>query len=270
MSFSPVVPLSGYAGWSFLKRTMESQKAAFEQNPALKRDEDYFRAKIGSIKTAEALVSDKRLLRVALGAFGLSDDVNNTYFIRKVLEDGTLKVGALANKLADKQYAAFSVAFGFGDYSTPRTQLSDFPDMILKKYRQQEFEVAVGASNSAMRLALFAERELPALADKALSEDGKWFTIMGSPPLRAVFESAFGLPSSFATLDLDRQLSVLKDKARAMFGGDSVSQFADTGQKEKLLRNYLVRSDLPSGELSNMTKGATALQILQQRQFGAL
>ena len=90
MSYTPAIPLSGYAGWAFLKRTMPTQQASFNAAPQNKRDEDYFREKIGTINTAEQLVNDRRLLRVALGAFGLDKDINNKFFIQKVLQDGTL------------------------------------------------------------------------------------------------------------------------------------------------------------------------------------
>lgn len=266
MSFAPVIPLGGYAGWTFLKRTMAAQKTAFQANPATQRDEDYFRQKIGSVHTAEALVSDRRLLKVALGAHGLDADLGNKFFIRKVLEDGTLKTGALANRLADKQYAALSSAFGFGDYNTPRTQLSDFADTILADYRTRQFEAAVGEGNSDMRLALNAERELASLAGKSLSEDGKWFTILGSKALRTVFETAFGLPASFGAIDLDQQVSTMKVKAAALMGDSGVNQFAESAQVEKLLRRFLVRSESAAGGISPLAKGAGALQILSGGQ----
>ena len=111
MTYSPVIPVSGYAGWSFLGRTMAKQTAAFEKSPEIKRDEDYFRANIGKVNTAEELVKDRRLLKVALGAFGLDADMNNKAFIEKMLKEGTLNGSALANKLADKQYLKLTVAF---------------------------------------------------------------------------------------------------------------------------------------------------------------
>ena len=151
MSFAPVVPFGGVAGWTFLKRTLPSQRAAFEAAPANQRDEAYFREKIGKITTAEALVSDRRLLKVALGAFGLEADINNRYFIRKVLEEGTLNADALANKLANKQYEKLSAAFGFA-LGAASTQISGFADKILAQYDARQFETAVGAQNDDMRL----------------------------------------------------------------------------------------------------------------------
>ncbi|MGB8814326.1 MAG: DUF1217 domain-containing protein [Paracoccaceae bacterium] len=244
---------------------MPSQKAAFEAASTLKRDEDYFREKIGSIKTADALVSDRRLLGVALGAFGLDADINNKFFIKKVLQDGTLTTTALSTKLADKQYQAFSAAFGFGDYGIPRTQLSDFADKILGAYKTRQFETAIGDQNSDMRLALNAERELTALAARPISEDSKWFTVMGSAPLRQVFQTAFGLPSSFAAIDLDQQLGTFKEKAEQFLGDPEVGQFIDPSKVDDLVKRFMVRSDT-SGNYSSLTRGAGALQLLQASQ----
>ena len=54
--------------------------------------------------------ADVRVAADALGAFGLDGDINNRFFIRKVLEGGTLTAGALATKLTDKRYAQMSAA----------------------------------------------------------------------------------------------------------------------------------------------------------------
>lgn len=262
MTFSPILPQSGFAGWAFLKRTMTVQKATFAATAPLKRDEDYFRAKIGTINTAEELVKDKRLLRVALTAYGLEGDVNNSFFIKKVLSDGTLTTGALANKLADKQYQKFSAAFGFGDFATPRNKLSDFADKTLALYQTRQFEAAVGTQSADIRLALNIERELPALAKKAVSDDSMWYAVMGNTAMRKVFEQALSLPSSFGAIDLDRQLSTLKARTESMFGVSSVKQFAEPAQLEKLVRQFLVRSD---ESVTANTRGAMALQVLQAR-----
>ena len=49
MTFSVTLPISGYAGWNFLKRTQEKQQALLSQNLVQQRDESYFREKIGTI-----------------------------------------------------------------------------------------------------------------------------------------------------------------------------------------------------------------------------
>lgn len=267
MSFTPVVPFGGYAGWKFLVRTREAQKQAFAESPALQRDEAYFRQKIGSINSAEELVADRRLLSVALDAFGLGDDIDNKYFIRKVLEDGTLDAGALANKLADKRYLEFSKAFGFGDFNVPRTRLSDFADGILASYETRQFEEAVGTQSEAMRLGLNAERELAKLSGRNISNDAKWFSVMGSAPMREVFQTALGLPSSFAAIDIDQQLTSLKDRAERVFGSSDIAQFSDPRKVEDLVRLYLLRAEA-QGAGSVYSAQSAALTLLRSAATG--
>ncbi len=263
MSFQPVLPLSGYGGWGFLKRTMVRQQAVQQALPAQQRDEAYFRDKIGKADTAEKLVNDKRLLRIALTAFGLENDVGNKAFIQKILEGGTLKVGSLANKLADKQYQKFAAAFGYGDYSVPRTKISTFPDEILTQFRTRSFETAVGAQNNTYRLAMNAERELPALAAKSGSDVAKWYTVLGSAPLREVMQTALGLPKSFSAIDIDQQVSVLTAKTEAAFGSPKISQFADPTKLAALMRRFLLQSQM-QGEAAATTPGATTLALLRR------
>lgn len=267
MSYVPVIPVGGYAGWKLLNRTMDTQKAAFTASAEIKRDEQYFRENISKVKTAEELVSDRRLLKVALGAFGLENDINNKYFIRKVLEEGSLDSEDLANKLADKTYLKLSEAFGFGDYSIPRTSLSDFPDEIIAKYQGRQFEVAVGEVNDTFRLALAAERELPELAQKTSSENTKWYSIIGSKSLSSVLRTAMGLPESVASLDVDQQLVVYKNKAEDVFGSPNVSDMSDPAALEKIVRLFLLRSQ--TSENNTTTNASIALQLLNPASAGS-
>jgi hypothetical protein len=265
MTYQPVLPLSGYAGWAFLERTLSAQKTAMANTAEAKRDDAYFREKIGGVTTAEQLVGDRRLLKVALSAFGLEADIDSKAFIRKVLEDGTLNTDALANRLADKRYAEFSRAFGFGDFTTPSTQLSDFADKILARYRDKTFEAAVGAQNNSFRLALNAQGDLAAIAAKSGSDATKWYSILGSRPLREVFQTAFGLPSSFALIDVDKQRQVLAEKADKLLKVDNPADFADPANVEKLVRLYLVRADAAASGAATGS-GQAALTLLSQGQ----
>lgn len=262
MSFAPVVPMGGYAGWSFLSRTMEAQQQVHARSSQSQNDTAYFRENIGQVTSAEDLVSDYRLLKVALTAFGLQDDISNKFFIQKVLSEGTLDPESLANKLTNPSYRAFSDAFGLSDTAIARTQDTGFADEIIAAFETRSFEVAVGTQNDSMRLALNLERELSELAASGSSDETKWFSIMGSEPLRRVFETAFGLPSAFATLDLDRQLEVFRDKSESLFGSADVAQFQDKDRREELLRQFLVRDELQNSALQ-YSPAQTALTLLQ-------
>jgi hypothetical protein len=243
MTFQPVLAGDGLAGWAALKHSLQAQQARLATRPEMARDAAYFRDRIGAVGTAEALVADRRLLSVALQAFGLEGDLNNRAFLRKVLEEGTLKADALANRLADRRYGQLAAAFGFGDFSVPRTRLSGFADEILSKRTERQFEVAVGQRDTRLRLALDADRSLAALANGRGSEGAKWFEVMGNPPLRQVVEQALNLPKSVVALDLDRQRALFRDRAGALFGNDTVAQFADPARRDALIRRFLLTPD---------------------------
>lgn len=262
MSFQPALPLGGYAGWRFLQRTIDTQQAVFNRSPALQRDVDYFREKIGGIDTAEQLVADRRLLKVALGAYGLDADLNNRFFIRRILEDGSTDPKALGNRLADKRYLEFARAFGFGDFPAPLTKSAAVADRIARAFEGRQFEVAVGQQNEDLRLALNLRRDLPGIAARETNDRAAWFTVMGNPPLRKVFETAFGLPREFGAVDIDRQLTVLRHRAEQTFGDSSIAQFTDPDRVEKLVRRFLVQAEAQSGVLSPMVRGAAAVQLL--------
>ena len=265
MTYSVSLPLSGYSGWTFLKRTQDRQMAALAKDPQVTRDEAYFRSRIQGATTAEALVKDKRLLRVALRAFGLEGDVGKTYFITKVLAEGTDASTDLANKLSDKRYAQLTDAFGFAD-GTPATTDEGFADRILQLYREQTFEKAVGDVNSSFRTALFAETQLPNMAASTSSERTKWYSVIGSTALSEVFQTALGLSSSFGALDVDLQVDMLQRKSRQVLGSSSVSQFSDPAKVEKLMKLYLVRTQIAEG----VTTTSTAVTLLQNASSGFL
>lgn len=263
MSFAPILPLSGPAGWALLKRTMAAQTAALNASPEMARDVDYFRAQINKVTTADQLVNDRRLLKVALGAFGLDSDINNKAFLKRVLTDGTQSKTALANKLADKRYAQLSAAFGF-DQKPPATQRSDFATNLLTAYKARAFETAVGNQNEDFHLALNAQRELVRLAGGSTSENTKWLTVLGSAPLSQVFQKALGLPSSTSALNLDQQLGLYKAKAAAVFGDGGISQFADSTKSEALIKRFLFRAQADQ-MITQSNSTAVALTLLQTK-----
>jgi len=261
MSFQPIVPQGGLVGWRFLQATYDSQNAAFQKSPVLQRDTAYFEANIGSITKAEDLVADRRLMRVALGAFGLQDDINNKAFIQKILESDANDDDALANRLADDRYSALSEAFRLAKGNIPRTILPSFAGEILTKFRAQEFELAIGNQDDNMRVALYAERTLPEMAAAEGSNDAKWFRIMGNPPLRELMETALGLPSAFGQQDIDRQLVEFKDRAQRFFGTNDISELAKPEMMADIIQSYHVKDQIQQGLA--MTRGSIALTLLQ-------
>jgi hypothetical protein len=261
MSFQPTIPLAGLAGWRFLERTLPAQQATFEKGPQLKREIAYFKEQIAGITSAEQLVADRQLLKVALGAFGLEQDLGKRAFVRKILEEGTDDPASMANRLTVPAYKQLAETFGFGNVRGARTADPGFADKITAQFRVRQFEVAVGEVSDDMRLALNFRREIATLAH---GPDGAgWYSVLGSKPLRNVFEAAFGLPKEFAAIDIDRQREVLADKARGLFGEGGLAVFKNPANVQRILDRFLVRAQLEAGPDPN-APGSAALALLQR------
>lgn len=261
MSFQPVVPFNGLGGYAFLQRTRESQEEAFVKSPEIARSTAAFKEKIAGVTSAEALVKDRQLLRVALGAFGLDEDINNRFFIRKVLEDGTTSREALANRLSDKRYLAFAQAFGFGDQGGGRTAEPGFAGRIIARFEERQFEIAVGDVNPDLRLVLGFGREMADLVGRTRTNDARWFSVLAAPPLRAVFERALGLPNSVGAIDLDQQLTIFKDRAEARLGTSEISELIGEEKQKEMVRSFLASSEV-NGIASPTVRGSAALALL--------
>lgn len=258
MTFAPVLPSNGLIGWNILQKTVTQQKDTFASSGSAEREISNFKSNFPKISSVEDLVNDRSILKVVLGSFGLQDDLNNKFFIKKIISDGTEDRTALSNLLADSRYKDLAKSF---DFSNPELMSNEFVNDIATNYISQSFETAVGAQNENFRLALNLERTLSNVGEKTTSNDAKWFTIMGSPPLRKVFEVALSLPTSFGTLPIDNQLDEFKARAESVFGTSDLAELSLEENQERITQRFLLQAQV--SEISTLSAQSTALTLLQ-------
>lgn len=265
----PVLPLDGVPGWAFLKRTLPDQQARFAASAQVQREIAYFRDTIGSVTSAADLVRDRRLLGVALEAFGLAEEIDKRAFVQKALAEGTEDPGAMAARMVDTRYRDLAAAFGFGNAAGAQTGVDGFAETIIARYTVRAFESAVGEQDESLRLALNFDRTMARLAGQEMSADAGWFRVLGDVPLRRVVEGALGLPSQFSQLDIDRQVAVVRERARRSLGSDGLSAFGDKANREDMIRRFLVRESIAQSGFAGGS-GSVALQMLQAMPRGGL
>ncbi|MBU2956187.1 DUF1217 domain-containing protein [Paracoccus sp. 1_MG-2023] len=250
------IGVSGIAGWKVVQRSETRQIAAIEADPVVQRSTTYFKDKIGGISEAADLVKDYRLLNTALSAFGLEDDIANKAFIQKVLESDISDSSSLVNRLSDKRYLRMAEAFGFGG----ATPAADLGETVGAAFVQREFERRIGEGDENLRLALNARRELEAMVGRDSSDKTLWYEVMGNPPLREVFEGAFGFSDNYAQLDVDRQLEEFMEASERYLGTSSFADLTESGMIDKLIINFMARSQIETGTVQN--RYSTALTLL--------
>lgn len=94
----------------------------------------HFIFNIGGVTSIDGLLADKRLLTVALGAFGLNAATETPARVREMLEGGVSDPQSPANRLADKRYANFVTAFNFvelGAATTSKDAVGNVPGQFV-------------------------------------------------------------------------------------------------------------------------------------------
>ncbi|MEM7290275.1 MAG: DUF1217 domain-containing protein [Pseudomonadota bacterium] len=174
------------------------------ENPQNSRDVEYYLENIGSVKSAEELVEDTRLLKFALSAYGLEEMSYAKALFVKLLDEGTTETTALANQLTDPRYKEFAEDFNFIEFGSATTSFDKVQQELVDKFYQQEIEKQAGNDNVGARLAIYFERKvgeiespLDVLADRALTQ---------------VFQTALGLPSQMSLASIERQEEILSDR----------------------------------------------------------
>ncbi|PZO67861.1 MAG: flagellar biosynthesis protein FlgF [Paracoccus denitrificans] len=262
MSYQIVTGQSGLAGWRVLTRTAAAQRMIVGNEAGVKQQQNHARQKLAVTDSAEKLVGDYRLLKTALETYGLEADIASKSFLIKVLQSDTTDPKSLANRLSDKRYLAMAKDLGFG---TPSPKAPDAAkiDALLSKHLSAVFEARVGDSDTTLRLAMNGKRELAALASAPGSDATKWYTVMGSTPLRKVVDGAFGFSAAYAKLPVERQVQEYQAAAAKMFGADGFAQLTDPAKLDKLIDRFVLRASLTTS--TPTTSGyANAITLLRR------
>lgn len=265
MTFQPIIVGSGLASWRFLQATLPEQKAQHASSLRVQSNGSYFLDKFPSLQSVDAIVDDRRLLAVVLGAYGLEGDLNNKFFIRKVMTDGLASDDALANRLTDHRYRELAGDFDFSQTPPSFPNNGDLARKVVNAYEANLFEVAVGETDTDLRLGLGFARELQKVAATGATNTTMWYRILGSPPLQKVFQVALSLPSDIGKLDIDDQVARMVQKASEKFGTSVVTELAAEATADAIVQRYMTQSQISAG-FSN-TRFSTALALLTASPF---
>lgn len=126
--------VSTYFSYSYITRNLKQSLARVEQQTDVAREEAYYKANIGKVRTVDDLMKDYRLYHYAMKAYGLEDMAYAKAFMKKVLESDLSDPKSFVNKLVDKRYREFAAAFSFNGSATPVAQSGDQTDEMIGLY----------------------------------------------------------------------------------------------------------------------------------------
>lgn len=251
MTFAPAVGVGGVAGYKLLQKSLARQTAAFERSPVLQRNIAYFEENVAKAKTPEDLVRDRKLLTVALGAFGLGDEIDRRAYVRKALESDTADNRSFVRRIADARYLEFAKAFGYGDLTKgSNVELDSFKKDIVARYKQLEFERAVGGVDGDIRLAMNFRREAAKIAAGENVDKIGVLQALGQRPVREFLTAALGVPQAASRLDVDKQQEFIKRGLEKTFGSESMAVFKETANVDKAIQRFFALRQSQAGSAS--------------------
>lgn len=260
MTFRPAIPLSGVAGYNFLQRTYDRQLETFADSPQIQNDRAYFEERLSSPIAVEDLLSDRRLLRVSLSAFGLAGEETKGGLVRRVLESVSDPDDSLLERLNNPDYVRFAEAFqpdANGNISIPS---EDLP-AISAQFEIELFEVAVGDVDSDQRLSLNYQSSISTIVGTDSSDAAILFRLLGDAPVRELLEGALNLPDAFSSLSIDRQAEELQEQLQSKFGISDLNDLTSPENIDRVVtRFHAIQSALRGPD--SLTPGAVALTLL--------
>lgn len=259
MVFQPVIPLSGFSGWSFLQATYDRQLEAFNNSPQIKNDAEYIKEKLSEPMSVEDFLGDQRLRRISLTSFGLDGEDWKVGFHRKVLDEVQDPESSFLTRLNNPQYTRF--AEGLNPINGTISLSSSQVDQIAARFVAESFEVAVGEQDNGMRLSLNYQDEINELVTDNSTDETILFRLLGSVPVRTVLESALGIPTETQQLPIDRQSEILNERLKSQFNLNSVQDLKDPETVERVVQRYQALQGLTQNAAA-FSPASTALVLL--------
>lgn len=234
--FQPVIPLSGFGGWSFLQATYDRQLDTFSNAPQIKNDTDYFKEKMSEPMAVEDFLADQRLRRISLTSFGLDGEEWKIGFHRKVLDESQDPDSSFLTRLNNPQYTRFAEGLqpSNGQISLSTSQI----DEIAARYAAESFELAVGEQDNSMRLSLNYQSEVNELVTEGSSDQAVLFKLLGSVPVRSVLETALGLPTDIRSLPIEAQAEMLDERLKSRLNLNSVQDLTQPDVVERTVQRF--------------------------------
>ncbi len=190
----------------------------------------HFQATAAKITTPKQLLGDYKSLSIVLGAFGLSNQINNTALLNKLLTQNPNTKGSLASQLGAKylQFAAAISAWntpGTGAATSPFAKAGDRAS-IVNAYEVNNFEASVNSQAPGLQDALYFTRKIGSV--KTVTQ------LQSDPTLLAVAVTTAGLPlTDFQALSFAQQTTILTNKI-------NLKNFQNPADVKRSAEQYLV------------------------------
>lgn len=207
----------------------------------------YYQENIQGVETVDDLLSDRGIIDVVIGAYGLDETVSDD-FLKQIFASDLSDPKSFVNQQSSNKWAELVASFNFdSEGKLTRETLGTVQQRgetleTVNLYMRQTLEENEGESSEAVRLALYFERTAPTITDA--------YEIIADDALTEVFRTIFGYTEDFSNMDVDAQAKVIKSQLE-------LSDLQDPKKLQRLIERYTAMYDT-----ENASYDTTAVSIL--------
>lgn len=207
----------------------------------------YYQENIQAVETVDDLLSDRGIIDVVIGAFGLDETVSDD-FLKQIFDSDLSDPKSFVNQQSSNKWAELLASFNFdSEGNLTRETLGTVQQRgetleTVNLYMRQTLEENEGESSEAVRLALYFERTAPTITDA--------YGIIADEALTEVFRTIFGYTDDFSNMDVDAQAKVINSQLE-------LSDLQDPKKLQRLIERYTAMYDT-----ENANYDTTAVSIL--------
>jgi Protein of unknown function (DUF1217) len=225
------------SSYNRLTANLTTSLKRISEQPVIKREAEYYKANISSIKSVEDFMGNTRIYNFALKAFGLEDMQYAKAFVRKVLVEGIDDPKSFSLQLADQRFREFATVFNFKRYQSATTSFERAQSGTVDMFLRNSLEAQSGQTSEALRLSLYFERKAATITSA--------YGILADKALYQVARTAFNLPEALSSADIDKQAAILNEKI-------DVGKLDDPTYRKTFIRRFLAQFEAAqSGVQSN-------------------
>ncbi|CCM74645.1 DUF1217 domain-containing protein [Rhizobium mesoamericanum] len=219
-------------------------KAAKDATTAVKD----FAKGMAEVKSLDDFLKNDKLTSFVLKANGLDPKKYDKATLKKIFTSDPSDSKSYLNTKADAKFKEIVADFNFdskGELTRAKIgaiQNTGAEDRTKQNYLQQTLETQQGESNDGVRLALYFSRKAPDITSL--------YSILGDKALFQVITTTFSLPSGISSMDVNKQVDLLKKFV-------NLDDLQDSKKVDKLLKRFTAMYDL-----KNNTSSSPAMTIL--------
>jgi len=209
---------------------------------------DNFAKGMAEVKSLDDFLTNDKLTSFVLKANGLDPTKYDEETLRKIFTSDPSDPKSYLNTKADSKLKEIVADFNFdteGDLTRAKigaVQNVGAEDRTQQSYLQQTLETQQGESNDGVRLALYFARKAPDITSL--------YTILGDKALFQVITTTYSLPSGISSMDVEKQVDLLKKFV-------NLDDLQDSKKVDKLMKRFTAMYDL-----QNSSSNSPALTIL--------